>query len=347
VPPFSPSERVIILGAGATVGASFVENAPVRPPLNADFFTQLQRSGIKHRTVVRTVIKDVIDLFGPNFSLTLEDYFSQLESMIDAARLTPTGVARLTRADLLDRRERLMKALAAVLEASTDEAIRSGDGCKLHRRLVEHLRPRDTVISFNYDCVMDDALRRAGDGKWAARYGYAFPRPSRVNAGGDEHWSHTNPAARAQDTIYLLKLHGSINWQILPRGEGEIVLKQRLHQQRGTPRFSIIPPGWAKREREEPFFDDLWKKAERALRNAKEIAVVGFSFAPTDLHVEAVVRLAVARSGSLRALLIANPSSDDRKRIRSIFAKQLAQGAVVRQYDSFRQFIRSLPDCFS
>ena len=194
---------------------------------------------------------------------------------------------------------------------------------------------------------MDDALRRAGDGKWAARYGYAFPRPSRVNAVGDEHWSHTNPAARAQDTIYLLKLHGSINWQILPRGEGEIVLKQRLHQQRGTPRFSIIPPGWAKREREEPFFDDLWKKAERALRNAKEIAVVGFSFAPTDLHVEAVVRLAVARSGSLRALLIANPSSDDRKRIRSIFAKQLAQGAVVRQYDSFRQFIRSLPDCFS
>src|SRR6266508_6074521 len=164
MPPFSPSERVIILGAGATVGASFAEVAPVRPPLNADFFTQLQRVGVKHRAIVRAVINDVIDLFGPNFSLTLEDYFSQLESMIDAARLTPSGVAKLTRADLLDRRERLMKALAAVLEASTDEAIRSGQGCKLHRRLVECLRPRDTIISFNYDCVMDDALRRSGDG---------------------------------------------------------------------------------------------------------------------------------------------------------------------------------------
>ncbi len=344
MPPFSPSDRVVILGAGATVGATFAKTATVRPPLNADFFTQLQRAGPKHQAIVRAVIADVVDLFGPNFSLTLEDYFSQLESMIDATRLSPTGVAKLTVAELRDRRERLMAALAAVLEAATDEAIRRGDGCKLHRQLVEQLKARDTVISFNYDCVMDDALRRAGDGKWAARYGYGFSQPSRVGAVGDAYWSHTNPATKAQDTIYLLKLHGSINWQLPAAATGEIVLKQRLHQQRGTPKFTIIPPGWQKRERDEPIFEDLWKKAERALRNAKKIAVAGFSFTPTDLHVEAVVRLAAARSGPLKALVIANPSDSDRRRIRSIFAKQLQQGAVVRQYDDFQAFVRALPE---
>jgi hypothetical protein len=350
MPPFGPSERVVILGAGATVGASFVEPGGVRPPLNADFFTQLQRVGTKHQKVVRDVVRDVVDLFGPNFSLTLEDYFSQLESMIDATRLAPKGVAKLTGADLQTRRDRLMKALAAVLEASTDDAIRRQSGCTLHQELVRHLDPRDTIISFNYDCVMDDALRRAGDGKWTARYGYAFSKPSRVAPIGDAFWSHSNPAKSASGSVYLLKLHGSLNWQLPPKTkpDGEVTLKQRLHQQRGTPRFTIIPPGWTKRERDEPIFEDLWKKAERALRTAKCIAVVGFSFTPTDLHVEAVVRLAAARSsGSLKTLVIANPSEVDRRRIRSVFSKQLEKGTVVRQYDSFEQFVDALPDCLA
>lgn len=181
MPPFAPSDRVVILGAGATLGAKFAEQANVRPPLNTDFFTQLQRTGGKHLPAVKAVIDDVIELFGSNFSLTLEDYFSQLESMIDATRFAPRRVAKQEGAKFRAKRNRLMSALSAVLEASTDEAIRAGNGCARHQTFVKHLRARDTVISFNYDCVMDDALRRVGDGKWTARYGYAFPQPSRVD----------------------------------------------------------------------------------------------------------------------------------------------------------------------
>jgi hypothetical protein len=319
----------------------------VRPPLNADFFTQLQKVGTKHRETAKAVIGDVVDLFGPNFELTLEDYFSQLESMIDATRVTPKGVARVTGADLRSRRDRLMKALAGVLEASTDEAIRARDGCKYHKKLVEHLKARDTVISFNYDCVMDDALRRVAGGRWSAKYGYAFSRPGRVSEIGDVHWSARPSAPNAKSTIYLLKLHGSINWQLPATLEGDITLKQRLHAQRGTPQFTIIPPGWSKRERDEPIFEDLWRKAERALRGAKVIVVVGFSFTPTDLHVEAVVRLALARSTNLRALVIANPSRLDRARIRDVFSKQLGRSILVRQYYGFEEFVDALPESLS
>lgn len=346
MPPFAPSDRVVILGAGATLGAQFADAATVRPPLNADFFTQLQRIGGKHATIVKGVVKDVVELFGPNFSLTLEDYFSQLESMIDATRFAPKGVAKLTGAELRAKRDRLMSALSAVLEVSTDDAIRSPEGCARHRRLVECLSPRDTVISFNYDCVMDDALRRAGDAKWSARHGYGFPQPSRVGVDGDTHWSPGHPAVSPADTIYLLKLHGSLNWQLPTSPDGSITLKRRLHQQRGTPRFTIIPPGWSKQERDEAIFQDLWRKAERAIRNARTIAVVGFSFTPTDLHVEAVVRLALAKSSSLRTLVIANPSRPDRQRVRAVFSRQLGRGkVVVKQYDGFADFVKALPDC--
>lgn len=346
MPRFAPSDRVVILGAGATLGSDFAEGATVRPPLNTDFFTQLQRTSGKHAALVKSVVGDVVELFGSNFSLTLEDYFSQLESMIDATRFVTKGVAKQEGAKFRAKRDRLMSALSAVLEASTDDAIRKEAGCSRHRTLVDALRSRDTVISFNYDCVMDDALRRAGIRKWTARYGYAFPQPSRVAGDGDIYWSCDEPAPSAGDTIHLLKLHGSLNWQLPSSLTGAITLKQRLHQQRGTPRFTIIPPGWSKQERDEPIFQDLWRKAERALRNARTIAVVGFSFTPTDLHVEAIVRLALSQSKSLKTLVIANPSQHDRERIRAVFSRQLSKNkVVVRQYDSFAEFVRALPVC--
>ena len=306
----------------------------------------------KREAVTRQVVADVVELFGANFSLTLEGYFTQLESMIGATRFTPPGESTLTRADLVKKRENLMAALAAVLEASTDEPIEAG-GCTHHRRLVEHLEPHDTVVSFNYDCVIDRTLRDAGSGRWSARWGYGFAKPSRIDDVGVAYWSPRAPARHAKDTVYLLKPHGSLNWQLPPTGDGPVVLKQRLHRQRGTPRFTIIPPSTGKNEAGNPIFDDLWMKVERALRYARSIAVVGFSFTPTDLHVEAVVRLALARNKSLRTLTIANPSRDARERIRHVFSRALAprSGAagtpIVRQYESFEQFVGALPDALA
>jgi hypothetical protein len=342
---FAPRERLVILGAGATVGEEFSPDVVqlCRPPLNADFFTQLQRITDKHTQVVKAVVKDVVELFGANFSLTLEDYFTQLEFLTYAAEYV-TGKERvITVTELHAKRDRLMQALAAVLEMSTDYAIRHRSGAPHHDKLVEYLRPRDTVISFNYDCVIDDALRRIGGGRWSARYGYTFPKefPPR----SFEPWN-ANPAPTSpEETIYLLKLHGSLNWQV---EADHVWIKQRLHRQYGIPRFTIVPPVWNKamNETEEPVFRRLWQRAQRAIRSAESIAIIGFSFAPTDLHVEAAFRVALARS-HLKTLVLANPSDYARRRTREVFSKALEKKAVVRQYDSFRDFIAAWPDCMN
>ncbi len=343
MPPFSPGQRLVVLGAGATYGAEF-ENfkAECRPPLNSDFFTQLQKIRSKHRKLVRDVIKDVVELFGPNFSLTLEDYFTQLEFLSEAMKFTPKGAGALTAQALAAKNDRLKAALAATLEISTDVAIRKAGGCKLHKQFVAGLEAKDTVISFNYDCVLDHALKAAGDGKWSARYGYGFVEPARVR--GVERWDPGVPAASQAKTIYLLKLHGSLNWQLPIDPQGKVVLKQRLHSQRGVPRFSVIPPVWNKRSGVSPLFDDLWRSAERAIRAAKHVAVAGFSFAPTDLHVESLFRLALANS-HLETLVIANPRREDRRRIRQVFARPLERGAVVRQFGGFKEFVEAFPAC--
>lgn len=344
MPPFAPSERVILLGAGATLGSVFPNFTPeCHPPLNADFFTQLQRITSKHQKLIRGVMADVVGLFGSNFTLTLEEYFTQLEFLAEAVELAPAKGRAFSSADLRSKRERLMGAVAAVLEMSTDVAVRQGGGCQLHERIVEQLRPKDTVITFNYDCVLDHALRRHAVGKWSTRYGYTFP--SEYTIENEDAWDADPPASASTRSIHVLKLHGSLNWQVSDNDE-HIKMKRRLHRQNGIPKFTVIPPVWNKRAMDQHLFKVLWQNAERAIRTARHIAVVGFSFTPTDLHVQSLFRVALAKS-NLKTLVIANPSQKDRGQVRAVFAKALERDVVVRQYTDFEAFVSAYPECFS
>lgn len=338
-----PKGRVVLLGAGATRGANFGYPQVCQPPLNRDFFTQLQRITEKDTVLVRQVVADIVELFGSNFTLTLEDYFTQLEFLLSTASGPGRSSGQLDLGNALrDKRNRLMAALAAVLEASTNPAIfgRTARGCQYHRLIAKQLAPGDTVISFNYDCVIDDALRREGSGQWSARWGYGFPRGFAV-----DNWDYWTPSpdtvASSNDTIRLLKLHGSVHFQIQSNA---VRLKERLHRQRGTPRFDIIPPQWNK-SLNTPVFGHLWTQAFRAIQQSDRIAVIGFSFTPTDLHVESLVRLALTDS-ELKTVVIANPSADDRQRIRRVMSSALARGApVVREYETLADVAAVWPDC--
>ena len=83
---------LFVFGAGATRGASFVNPArdPCLPPLDADFFTHLQRvQNPKHQPLIQEVMHDVVELFGQNFEVTMETVFSTLEHTI--RMLSTTG----------------------------------------------------------------------------------------------------------------------------------------------------------------------------------------------------------------------------------------------------------------
>ena len=120
---------LFVLGAGATRGASFVKPAdnPCLPPLDLDFYAQLQRiKNVKHQKTVRDVIKDTVELFGVNFQVTMETVFTTLEHT--ARMIETTGENRdFKRSDLDAKKERLMQAIAAT--KSVDDA-----------KLAEHLR---------------------------------------------------------------------------------------------------------------------------------------------------------------------------------------------------------------
>lgn len=341
---WSPGDRVVVLGAGATRGAEFVERRqPVcEPPLNMDFFTQLQRvSSRKHQETINAVLKDVRRVYGSNYRVTLEQYVTQLESLRAISELVPVTTVTFTIEGLDAMRRRLLNALSAVLEESADvakaQSVARQHRCAYHKALIENLQRRDTIISFNYDCVVDDSLRAHAAGRWSAKYGYCFPSPSRVT--GHQAWDAEAAPTGVNQTINLLKLHGSLNWRPLPNvDDAEIQLRERPYKQAGDKDYELVPPENAKRLDGRFVLKRLWGSAERAIRSAKVICLVGFSFTPTDLHVDSLFRMALGNNQRLERVIIVNPSPDHRRSIRGVFRSQLDRDVRLVQFDRFGQF---------
>lgn len=342
---------VVVLGAGATRACSFIDSkvSSCLPPLDGDFFTQLQRvPDAKHRADIGRVMTDVVNLFGSNFTVTLETAFATVEHTL--RMLDTTGAKReFKKQDLQGVRDRLLAAIAIAMEASLTErgpkgrATREPRTCSLHEGLVERvLRERDHVISFNYDCVLDYALKAKGDGKWNARYGYGFNLgPRGVNLKGEIAWQPDREASENR-TLRVHKLHGSLHFQFGGPDSRQVVLKQRPYtKQRGTPRYSIIPPE-SNKAYDRGVFAQLWKNAALALRRARHIAVIGYSFPATDLHAGALFRTSI-KAGALRSVVVVNPDRAARARARALLQRGMLPGTRVLSFDSVSEFLVTDP----
>lgn len=350
------STTVYVFGAGATRGSSFVDSAhnPCLPPLDRDFFTQLQRvrSG-KHQENIKRVMEDVVELFGNNFDVTMEMVFTTLEHTIHM--LDITGDNRdFKQNDLERKRQRLVDAIHLVFEESLcqrqgNRTTRTPSPCEFHRKFVkEHLQPTDTIISFNYDCVLDYALKEHGTGLWNAKYGYALPlgRGKGCLLSGFHYWSAPNPPSKDQ-TVHLYKLHGSLHFDCSTVSQGQkSTLKERPYtRQKGVPRFTIIPPEWNK-SYDRGVFAKLWKDAAAVLHGATKLVFIGYSLPLTDLHTNALFRTAIRRD-SMEGLIVVNPDREARKRIRSVLQRGMKKDIRVISFDSLKEYACSSKEILS
>lgn len=356
----SKEPLVVVLGAGATRACSFVDSGKFTclPPLDGDFFTQVQRvPDQKHRALVTSLVRDTVDLFGHNFTLTLEAAFTTVEHSLRMLEATRSSSATSRKKELRSQRDRLLSALSMVLEASLVERnsgrpTHEARDCCHHQKLVcDVLQPGDAIISFNYDCMIDDALRRHGANKWNAHHGYGFKLgPRGTDLQGDDYWSpkDLNGVSTASDkasTIRVHKLHGSLHFRFdEPTGRARkktrpsVVLKSRPYtKQRGTPRFSIIPPE-SNKAYDKGLFAGLWRGAAQSLSDAKHLVVVGYSFPATDLHSASLFRNSLKRN-SLRSLVVVNPDPAARRRTREVMQRGFSADTRVLSFKSMDEFL--------
>lgn len=201
----------------------------------------------------------------------------------------------------------------------------------------------NTVITFNYDLLLDDALIRVGS---KPGYGLADAVFDERNSGASE--------------VPLLKLHGSTNWAICECNQVHIV-EQKVTADPGTfrsrrcckcqrsgLRLMLVPPSWDKSEYSE-VMRPVWKNAVDALKTATRIIVIGYSMPETDAFFKFLLALGLAENDRLYRLIVVDrlqgPSPQEGNSIERRWRGMLEGVFVDRRFEfiphGFAQFIGS------
>ena len=296
------------------------------PPVDKDFFQILQMSETGRTGPGRELLAFVRDAYGPALDVGMEMVFNHL----DAAR-TFHSELKVDPGPRAEWPTKLLSVFREVLPQLLLETARPD--CDHHYALATSLGTIDAVISLNYDCVMDRALRTGAGARFSAtRGGYG------VSAGaGANEWRGRARGHQPKGSIRLLKLHGSINWAapgkpLAFRG-GENIYKP-------LPEGVIQPPLANKTVTNEPF-RSIWREARRAVRTMRRLVVVGYSMPDADGLVRTL--LTTDLSEHLQEVIIAEPNAALQRRHIDLFTRR-APKAKVFAFPSWEDLGRVLAD---
>ena len=239
-----------------------------------------------------------------------------------------------------------------------------------YHQLADSLTPADSLITFNWDILLDNALGREllvtsegppSYGKSARQYEAFFRRFSGVSAGSIENLSPPGPVSvgSAFEGIFL-KLHGSIDWLACanPLCENrQLVFPLRAVEARCGVCLEqlhavLVPPVVVKRVREWAVLRRLWTRAAAEVGAADELVIWGYSLPAIDFQSRWL--LSHAQTGGLERIAIINPvisgrgTLEDAPHAAFVDSLRRALGSALRRasislFDSYQSMREAMP----
>jgi len=274
------SRDVVILGAGFSHAIS-----PAMPLLNTLGIAVIERAGLAGDPRVPK------SAFGEGF--TFENWLTILAD--DQPHLS-AAVNGDNAALFLKLRDAMVEVLSEAEKSTLEE---KPPPWLASLTLLLHHR-RATVVTFNYDRLLEVALERLlivdpspRDPALVGIRDVLWNRPP-VAVGDDVYGGNFFP------TFRLLKLHGSLDWWIAPHDEsGSTLIRKRLQIVNGAPQAMTdaqrsqllpgrevfaVPPTHSKAPYYRNFLTrELWSSSYRALQEATTISIVGYSLPAADV----------------------------------------------------------------
>jgi SIR2-like domain len=155
---------------------------------------------------------------------------------------------------------------------------------------------RNTVISFNYDTLLEDALKNL-----KIPFSYELP----LN-GADYHPSakEIGAALMDQSALRVLKLHGSVNWAInrVSQNTNTLTVYSQYEDLIADGKHPyLLPPTW--RKVFAGALGSVWTHAVDAIAEASRIIVIGSSLPKTDLYFKYLLAGGLRDNISLRDII--------------------------------------------
>lgn len=215
---------------------------------------------------------------------------------------------------------------------------------------------RDTIITFNYDTLVEDACVHL-----EIPYSYGFGEEAYRNtqrSGGFVTYDPgclplLKPATGQTGVVDLLKLHGSVNWKLCYEQSGtpdyhnqsiptlriEPSFDELLSGYGNLDRLWIEPPTWRKGQGESGRkLAAVWEAALGALRTASRIIVMGYSLPLADVHFRYLMAAGLRENISVKEIIFVNraltrehPEHDRlESRIFQVLRRELYDRSVVQ-----------------
>lgn len=203
--------------------------------------------------------------------------------------------------------------------------------CAKTAALVNSLGSRDTIITLNYDLVVDQALEAIDGSK--SPDDHRLRKLTSILSDQPLWDGSTLPTLRPSDygTGFYLKLHGSLGWLSClnykcPSARRVFVRTREndtLGQFPGEPcrvcgdalGTLLVPPVSSKRVDERGRLALLWNLAFRELRAAEEWILVGISLSPSDSEIRHLLTMARLTSATPKRVTVVDPDAPTRTRI--------------------------------
>jgi len=358
-------QKLYLIGAGCsknyTEGTTTIPG--LVPPLDRDFF-QMAKKVILNRPMgfgmdfmLDALIFDLHRLYGhmppmpdkDNLNMLTEEALKVLDdpclslegvmttiSLDSEMFIKPPCVLGLRGTDnfITDRLAPIIELIAVTIS----EAL-SGSRCSKHHQLAESLTAGDLVISYNYDLLMDNALRDCG---MLTDSGYLLPF-RQVSDGGAWDRPDDEPSK-----VKLLKLHGSLNWMRCIRCDSNFMMRNEKMDRWMTSipeecptcgadgsnylERLLVPPLLTKNYSDHAI-SYLWTEANRHIRTIREVVAIGYSLPPTDFASETLLRTSLEYSQRSIPLTLVNPCEEVFKRYSKIFAPNKI--TWIKSFDSY------------
>jgi hypothetical protein len=330
-------KNVIIVGAGCTLNDAIKKPLNKRPPLDKKFFSNVN---ISDPTKLRTIIDYLKKYYGFN---PLEAERDSLESVmaIIYADIHHIDLG----ADALNAFLSLIKIFNERIAATTNNlnpTIEFGIYRILSRYLDKKISPSEIcLITFNQDIQLEKILEKLHS-KRSKKVGRIFNFPYCYKLADYSKRITTPESARTfkmgkrKDIgICVLKLHGSLNWFSLHKRpdipKNSILSKKKkfritrrksisvdMRYRSRTIRYYtlplVIPPVSHKAGILNNDLNEIWKEAEKALNEAENVLIFGYSCPENDFESANLIRRAFIKNKNLKEISIIDPNPSISKR---------------------------------
>jgi len=306
-------EDIIFLGAGASAS----EGAPLKDALFRDYFLL---SGEDPQEVHQEMNQMLSSFFSAFFGIDVQDAdlreisfptFEECLGILELALNRQESFKNFSqtpeRPDIQRLRQHLIFLIAIILNNKLRDS--AGYHIRLVKRLLHENKLRKTAfITSNYDILIDNALLDLFEEGIDLDYGVDF-----TNFIREQNWTRPRP----RESVKLFKIHGSLNWLYCPtclsltltpkekRVATLVFRPQPCPICRSHMIPIIIPPTFFK-VMSNYYLQEIWKKAEEHIKQARRIFFCGYSFPDADIHVKYLLKRAELNRRSPLEIFVIN-----------------------------------------